>query len=212
MWRNKKLPARTAREITNLFRGAHSDLGAVRQLRVAIIEAELAAAGVRFPAPLNRSILLALALLGFGAVCKIRTEFPAQFDAGSETERLYTRLTLNVYYTDSVDYTPPSIWSVTSESWQGMATFSVEASDDASGIASVRVTYEYATGQWRDVQLVCNSNTGVWEGTVSSLLSEFSYLVQVVDGAGNVSTSSNKGRYFAAAPRRTYLPLLFRSP
>jgi len=135
---------------------------------------------------------------------------PAQFHSGSQTERLYTGLTLSVYYADSTDYMPPSIWSVESECWEGEATFSVEASDDESGIAHVWVTYEYTTGQWRSDGLVYNLVTGLWEGTINSLLSEFSYLVQVVDGAGNVSATSNKGLYFAAEPERIYLPVVLR--
>jgi hypothetical protein len=126
-------------------------------------------------------------------------------------ERLYTALVLMVYYADSADYAPPAIWSVDSEVWDGTATLLVEASDDESGVAHVWVTYEHAPGQWMSVELIPAANGELWEGTVSSSLDEFSYLVQVVDGAGNVSTSSNKGLYFAAQPERVYLPTVFRN-
>ena len=45
-----------------------------------------------------------------------------------------------------------------------------------------------------------------WDGTVS-----VQYLVQVVDGAGNVSLSNQKGAYYVAEPQKLYLPVVLRS-
>ncbi|RLC94306.1 MAG: hypothetical protein DRI77_11060 [Chloroflexi bacterium] len=135
---------------------------------------------------------------------------PAQFHSTSGVERLYTELTLRVYYTDTEDYMPPSIWSVESTRMGGTATFKIKASDDESGVAEVRINYEYAPSLWTSVGLTYSSSTGLWEGEANTSLDEFNYVVQVIDGAGNVSSSSNKGLYFAAEPNYLYLPLVMR--
>ena len=135
---------------------------------------------------------------------------PAQFHSESEVERLYTQIRLRVYYTDTGDYMPPSIWSVESTKMGNTASFQVQASDDESGVSQVQISYEYAPGLWGSIGLNYAANTGLWEGDANTTLDEFNYVVQVIDGAGNVSYSSNKGLYFAAAPEYIYLPLVLR--
>ncbi len=135
---------------------------------------------------------------------------PAQFHSESGVERLYTELTLRVYYTDTGDYMPPSIWSVESTGMGGTAFFQVDVSDDESGVAQVQVMYENRSGEWMSFALDYAANTGLWEGAINSSLDELHYLIQAVDNAGNVSYSSNKGFYFAAEPEKIYLPLVFR--
>jgi hypothetical protein len=45
-----------------------------------------------------------------------------------------------------------------------------------------------------------------WETRMSILGDPFIYFIQVVDGAGNVTVSSNKGLFFTP-PRNIYLPV-----
>jgi hypothetical protein len=153
--------------------------------------------------------LVAINRLGDGDKLAI---VPAQFLSESQTERLYTNLTLRVYYTDSTDYTPPAIWSVESDGWGGTAIFSVDASDDESGIADVWFTYSQGDGQWQTAAMIRNNVSGLWEYTLNlGTAVDVRYVVQVVDGAGNVTYSSNKGLYFAAEAKKLYMPLVFRN-
>ena len=135
---------------------------------------------------------------------------PAQFHSTSGVERLYTELTLRVYYTDTEDYMPPSIWSVERTGMGGTATFEVDASDDESGVTEVWISYQDQSGDWSSQDLEYSGNTGLWEGAITNAQEGAGYLVQAVDGAGNVSSSSNKGLYFAAEPIKIYLPLVMR--
>jgi hypothetical protein len=134
---------------------------------------------------------------------------PAQYRDG--IERLYTKLTLRVYYTDTQDYLPPSIWSVESRGVDNTAEVVAEVSDEESGVDEVRVMYETSAGTWASAPLNRAVNTDIWEGTVSTTQDQLNYLIQAVDKAGNVSYSSNKGLYFAAEPETIYLPLVFRN-
>jgi hypothetical protein len=70
------------------------------------------------------------------------------------------------------------------------------------------VVYEETEGYWTSKLLAYDAGLDLWIGTVTSDLTEFNYFVQAVDGAGNVSTSGNKGLYFIAEPEKLYLPLI----
>jgi hypothetical protein len=119
-------------------------------------------------------------------------------------------MTLTVVYSDSVDFVPPAIWEVESVLFGGTTTFSVLA-DDASGIERVVVTYSGDGRGWASADLGYSGYTERWEGTVAGLTEGASYFVQVMDAAGNVTVSDNKGRYFAPEPHEVYLPLVLRN-
>jgi hypothetical protein len=137
---------------------------------------------------------------------------PAQFlgDQDGGTLRRFTELVFTVTYSDSVDYVPPVVWEVESLLAGETTTFKVSV-DDASGIERVLVTY-CADGQnWSSANLTYSAYTGRWEGSVTGLTEEASYFVQVMDGAGNVTISNNKGEYFSPETHNIYLPLVLRN-
>lgn len=137
---------------------------------------------------------------------------PAQFlghqDEG--VERPFTVLTFTVAYSDSIDLTPPAIWEVESVLLGGTTTFKVSA-DDASGIARVLVTYSTDDENWQSADLTYTAYTDRWEKSLSGLTEEASYFIQVMDAAGNITVSDNKGQYFAPEKRAIYLPIVLRN-
>ena len=136
---------------------------------------------------------------------------PAQFSGNQSagTLRRFTELTFTVAYSDSVDDVPPVIWEVGTSLYPGGFTFQVSA-DDASGIERALVTYSQDGQHWESDELAYRAYTDKWEGTVTGLTKEASYFVQVMDGAGNVTISNNKGQYFAPEVIEIYLPLVMR--
>jgi hypothetical protein len=76
---------------------------------------------------------------------------------------------------------------------------------------SVWVTFEDKVGNWTSEALRYNGDSGLWEGTIAGSTGEFSYFVQAIDKAGNISTISNKGAYLRAEPDKTYLPIVQRN-
>jgi hypothetical protein len=50
-----------------------------------------------------------------------------------------------------------------------------------------------------------------WETHFAALGGQFIYFIQVVDGAGNVTVTSNKGLFFEPKRPGIYLPLVLRN-
>jgi hypothetical protein len=50
-----------------------------------------------------------------------------------------------------------------------------------------------------------------WETQLTGLSDRLIYFVQVVDGAGNVTVTSNKGLFFEPTRNEIYLPLVMRN-
>jgi PKD repeat protein len=124
-----------------------------------------------------------------------------QFNAYSQTERLYDRLSFDVYYhSSSDDWIPPVITGVSSELAGSTITVTVNASD-ASGIEAVVIAYTDGSGVWDSVSL--EQNQGAWLGSLSA---DAEFLVQVVDQAGNVAVWGGKDR-----SNNVYLPLVTSS-
>jgi hypothetical protein len=137
---------------------------------------------------------------------------PAQF-LGTEqqgTLRRFSHLTVTVVYSDSVDFTPPVIWEVNSIIVADTASFSVSA-DDASGVERVLVTTSTDGQTWRSHDLSYVPYAQLWETTLSGLTEDTSYFVQVMDAAGNVTVSDNKGQYHIPQQRNIFLPVVLRS-
>jgi hypothetical protein len=137
---------------------------------------------------------------------------PAQF-SGDQDEgvlRRFTTLTFTVTYSDSADFVPPVIWKVESLLAAEATTFKVSA-DDASGIEQVLITYSTDGQNWRSVGLAYSAYTERWERALSGLTAKTSYFVQVMDGAGNVTITTNKGMFFEPTCHEIYLPLVMRS-
>lgn len=136
-----------------------------------------------------------------------------QFQGVSRTQRLYGAMDVDVYFSLSGDWAPPLIRRIESE-WAGgtssLVTVTVEA-EDASGIHAVVVAYASGAGNWSSVDLVAADD--VWRGSFpGGAATEF--IVQVVDGAGNVTAFTRGGQYMQAGDvyrlQRVFLPHVLR--
>ena len=135
----------------------------------------------------------------------------AQFNPQSQTERVYDRLSFDVYYhTTSSDWTPPSITSMSSGLEMGSVLITVGAEDD-SGIETVVIAYTDGDGTWVSSDLTKSGNS--WTGSFPAS-ADTEFFVQVVDKAGNVAASDNNGLYFQPGDSlfAVYLPLVLRAP
>jgi hypothetical protein len=117
------------------------------------------------------------------------------------TERLYDRLTFDVYYgRDTAEFQPPIITEVSGGvSANPGVSFTVGAVDEDSTVVRVVVTYTEITdnldGEWLSVDLTYNAESGLWEGSVSTQ-NPIQFFVQALDGSGNVGIFAGYG-YFA---------------
>jgi hypothetical protein len=138
---------------------------------------------------------------------------PAQFrgDERDGSLRRFTELWFQVYYTveTSSDYLPPVIWQVESRALEETADFWVHT-EDASGIQRVVMAYTQDGSHWRSQDLAYDSADDRWKVHFPALGEQFLYFVQAVDGAGNVSVSSNKGFFFEPTRLEVYLPIIVR--
>jgi hypothetical protein len=138
---------------------------------------------------------------------------PAQFlgDQDWGILRRFTSLQFEVYYTDTqeADFIPPTIWEVEGVILQGGTQFVVDAEDN-SGIQRVVMVYTEDGDRWDNHDLSQDPADGLWKITLTDLSDTFLYFIQVVDGAGNVSLSTNKGYLFEPPKNRIYLPMVFR--
>jgi hypothetical protein len=138
---------------------------------------------------------------------------PAQFqgDQDGGTLRRFTTLEFQVVYTDatSTDFAPPVVWTVEGAAFKNAADFWVSA-QDTSGIQRVVMVYTQDGSHWQSHDL-----NGVapdrWETHLTGLVDRLIYFVQVVDGAGNVTVTSNKGLFFEPTRNEIYLPLVMKS-
>ncbi len=141
-------------------------------------------------------------------------QFLAGTTAGNGTQTLFDRMSGDVYYSDSTDWVAPRVGDVvlTRAPGETTALVSVEASD-ASNIHRVVALYQ-AGGDWQTVDL--GANGGIFAGALTvpaSIANEqIRVVVQVVDGAGNVSWASNKGPGFAPTPPPPPAPQLTLVP
>jgi hypothetical protein len=141
-----------------------------------------------------------------------------QFQGISRTQRLYGAMDVDVYFSLSDDWSPPLIRRIESE-WangtSGMITITVEA-EDASGVRAVVVAYASGAGNWSSVDLVADDD--VWRGVILSAAKNLGagteLIVQVVDGAGNVTAFTRGGQYMRPGDvyrlQRVFLPLVLR--
>jgi hypothetical protein len=142
-----------------------------------------------------------------------------QYNAETGTERVYTQMTFETYYTFSSDVTPPTISHIDSvlEPGSGLGRIKVEAGD-ASDILRVIVAYTDGAGTWQSRDLDYDTAMVRWTGVISAI-TETQYFVQVVDGAGNVATDVNKDLYYGFTPplpligdgaNRIFLPVVLK--
>ncbi len=149
-----------------------------------------------------------------------------QFNGDQDTERIYDQMAFSTLYSNSSDQTPPTLRFVDGvlNSATGKGMIKVEAGDD-SGVAQVLVAFTdnplSGQGTWFSTPLAFEPSTQKWSGVITGTATT-RYFVQVVDGAGNVATGDNKGRYYPLLPplplapgsplpqRKIFLPLLLR--
>jgi Mg-chelatase subunit ChlD len=138
-----------------------------------------------------------------------------QYHPSRRTERLYSSLALDEYYSASDDYEPPIVEWVRGNQAGTRIAFAVRA-HDPSGIAAVVLVFTDNGGAWESTQLAWSSMRQVWEGSVPLGVEG---LLQVVDGAGNLTVDDNGGRLYRAQDvtppppppsSRIFLPLALR--
>jgi hypothetical protein len=140
-----------------------------------------------------------------------------QFDPATNQERLYSDQLVDVYYSSSLDRTPPTVTIIQAQADVVNGVISVKVgAEDLSGVERVLVTYQKdlrpGQGQWLSVDLTFNPVTQKWIGTFPGDGST-RFFAQAVDGAGNLAAESNKGLYYAADVvvwHKVYLPLTMR--
>jgi tetratricopeptide (TPR) repeat protein len=144
---------------------------------------------------------------------------PGQFLATPDTspttgtQRLYSSLDLEVYAAphDNDDFTPPVLGAVTAQRGGGNIEYVVEASDP-SGIQRVVILYLTAGSvSWQKLELPYDEETGQATLTVAAPASPIvEYLIQVVDGVGNVSVVLDFDAPYL--PFKQYLPIIMGRP
>ena len=138
---------------------------------------------------------------------------PAQYrsttlDRG--TERVFEAMTYTVYYSSTLDFVPPSIWSVSAYQQAGVVQVVVEATD-LSDVMRVGAAYTHGDGVWRTADLLRSAASPNLRTGAMPLDEEMEWFVQAIDGGGNVAFNDNKGAYFGAPSNlRTWLPVVYR--
>jgi hypothetical protein len=119
-------------------------------------------------------------------------------------QRRFTSLDTTVYYSNSTDFTPPTLLRIDSVITGAFVSFVVEATDDnPSTVKRVLVLFRDGSGSWKSVDLVQTPGTNRWTGGAPIQGGQAEFFVQAVDSAGNPAVSINKGDYFEAKPPPT---------
>ncbi|MEZ4728173.1 MAG: pre-peptidase C-terminal domain-containing protein [Caldilineaceae bacterium] len=121
-----------------------------------------------------------------------------QYQPATNQLRIYERVAVEVFYSDSPDHTPPTLLMVSGVYDElGQVQVKVGAVDDA-GVRQVTVAYTSPSDPdlLLSQELTFNYATQVWSGVFPGGPTT-RFFVQVVDNAGNVTTAHNKGRYYA---------------
>ena len=140
-------------------------------------------------------------------------QFNPNLSAGNR--RTYHGLVFDVYYHDtSDDWTPPETTYMHSVLAGAQAHILVKATDE-SGIQDVVVAHTDGTGVWGSTALA-NDGCCVWSGVFTATPGT-DFMVQVVDGAGNVTVQNNGNQYFHPGDHfqggpDVYLPVALRNP
>jgi hypothetical protein len=144
-----------------------------------------------------------------------------QYNANSREARLYNDMQVDLYYSLSSDQTGPEI-TVTDGLYDpdsGQISVKVGAADP-SGIQQVVVVYsDRSASTDKSLALQFDADMHKWTGAFPGS-AETRYWVQVIDGAGNKTESTNKGLHFTPGVKQAennstskytvYLPLLVK--
>ncbi len=120
---------------------------------------------------------------------------------GTGTMRLYTDFDLSVYYADpeNPDRTAPTFSNVDYEVSSAVLTISADVEDDGIVQRAVALVTELpepgVTTTWRAIEMT--NNGGRWVGSTPVTDNDIEFVLQALDGAGNVGLSVNKRLSFA---------------
>ena len=123
-----------------------------------------------------------------------------QFNSERSTQRLDDDHRISVYYSNSDDFTPPAIGAVTSSVAGGILNIEVPVSDLESSVERVVALVAQNPGSgtvtWSVLPLVDAS--GGWSGDLAleRQTTDVEFVIQALDGAGNVGFASNKAENF----------------
>lgn len=126
--------------------------------------------------------------------------------AGRGTQRLYTELRYEVFYSDATDFTPPEIKTVPSTTSPAGIEVTAVLTTPVDAVYQVIATHTADDGLWTSTNLQWDPARGAWRGTLPSAATAF--IVQAADHAGNVAVDDRGGRCHMLT--RVYLPLSAR--
>jgi len=151
--------------------------------------------------------------------------YPAQYRGSSAggVLRVYDQVRLRVYYGDEMDiedWQAPVIRRVRAVPGASSVQVSLQVSDPDSGVGTpsgvedVWLTFSLDGEMWSSVPATRQSGD-TWHVSLDlpggGGASRLSFVVQAIDGAGNVAYSANKGGVYRGAESAVYLPLVLRS-
>jgi hypothetical protein len=123
-----------------------------------------------------------------------------QFNSERSTQRLDDEHRISVYYSNSDDFTAPAIGAVTSSVTAGVLNIDVSVSDSASTVVRVVALVAQNPGfgsvTWSVLPLA--NSSGRWSGSLAleRQTTDVEFIIQALDGAGNVGFASNKAENF----------------
>ncbi len=114
---------------------------------------------------------------------------------GVGIQRRFTALSGNVFYTapSVTDFTPSSFGPVEVTKADTTVAFAVDVTDDvggANGVKRVLALYKDASGVWKSIEMSHSSPR--WSGAGPLSGNDVEWIIQAVDGSGNVAVTSNK--------------------
>ena len=123
-----------------------------------------------------------------------------QYDALSENLYILQEVQLDLYYSLAIDQLSPQSTVIDGITPLGSGRVEIKVGAvDASGIERVVLSYIEDINQnireLKSIDLSYDSSSQKWVGTFNGD-TDSRFLVQIVDEAGNITTATNKGRYY----------------
>lgn len=138
-----------------------------------------------------------------------------QFNAADATERVYGSLTFEFTFSDAADTLAPALILASAQETELSPQVKIETRDD-SGVRRVRVVYTDNRGVVHSIDLQHRPDMGKWVGQIPTTV-PVNWFAYIEDGAGNVTTVTNKGNFFVAGsglaahtPEFVFLPAITR--
>jgi hypothetical protein len=143
-----------------------------------------------------------------------------QYDAAQNKLFLMKNVQAELYYSTSLDTLPPISTVIDGVTASGSKRVSIKVGAvDGSGIERIVLSYiidvNETVRQLRSINLSYDNASHKWVGAFDGDINS-RFLVQIVDNAGNITTATNKGRYYQpgvvteSTGISVYLPLVRR--